>query len=108
MSDSIASSNRLSVVGRLQKNPSKLRNRVLDELHMAVAEARVNATGVPAARLACHAPVVRIRTTPHAVAGSDALVPEVRTGLDFIGIVQSIVGRRVTVAAGHDDAGPGK
>src|SRR5262249_9880676 len=70
-----------------------------------VGEAGVDASGVPAAGLPGHAVARRVVPAAHAVLRADARVPEARAALDLVGALQPVVGGRVVVPPGADDAG---
>src|SRR6266487_3912624 len=72
---------------------------------MAVGKTGIDSTRMTAPCLCGHAEVRRSVHTAHAISSADSRVPEIRATLDFIRLIQSVIGGRVGISAGTNEAG---
>src|SRR6516225_9381285 len=73
---------------------------------MPVRKAGIDAAWVPTAGLRGHAVIAWPIHATHAIPRADARIPEARTTLDLVRLIQAIVGCRVRIPTGADQAGP--
>src|SRR5262249_20321174 len=89
------------VVGDVEGKPDPVGDRVLDELHVAVAEDGVDAPWVHAPRLGAVVERAGIVDAAHAkLASVGEVVGEVGAALELVRLLDLVVGRGVVVARG--------